>query len=410
MTLKSWIDWNNISDAMIRKFQTNAHYNNSVYMESIVEKVKNKSKYAGLEYEAKTYRFVTDNIIVKNLSNNFIPLISFGKCNLKDIVNELDKSVLTSDDKDALHKKFADPVKDFPSLKLNIMVTGSITNRDNLPAIGDYLDSHDIPLYETNSIIFQLLHALYVMEQLKLMQNDLHFGNILLEILPEAKIITITISPKVSVQFRTRYIPKIFDWDRAYCESLGPNPILTSERYARLNSFNTFKKSADYYQLICELINSEYVDNIKTILNDILPNNNFNSWNTTKTKSSSNVDFILSSGDTAKVLQYIKSSPKVNTINNNTYLNLSKKQFESVIPLPVIKEKFNSEQYDRYNVTDQVYVSFSPSGTLTIYAGWHCMPYYNVPDSLLVPLKTLFDTNQKLFHNLTKNLMNFSME
>jgi hypothetical protein len=400
ITLKSWISWNMLS---LKDLDKIPKADTDKYRESFSNKITDRRKYAGLAYEARLYEYVTKNIILKGLSNNFIPLIAFGTCALKKIVGDIKASTLSSSDKEQLDKKFGIPGRLFPNLLLNVMVTGSV-KRTSLPSLGDLLDTSNIPLYEINSIIFQLLHALYVMEKLEIMQNDLHFGNVLVETLDQPKKITIKVEGKI-VTFLTKYIPKIFDWDRGYCPALGPNPIMTnSSRYIQLNSYNKYKKSADYYQTICELMGSdENMHNIETVLKPILPSRNFKAWRSSVTKHvNTDVVFRLNDDQTQKIILYLKGNPNVQTFENYSYIDMPKNEFEKIIPVSETSRKLDRDQFERYKYTDMVYIGYSKN-ELTIFGGWYCMPYYTVSEKILYPLKTLF-TDNDLFSSLTKYL------
>ena len=111
------------------------------------------------------------------------------------------------------------------------------------------------PLVRDNSAVFtQLLVALYVMEKSKLMHNDLHGFNILIE--PQSKPIAVTydiqgIPPfTVVVQFRV----KIFDFDHASCELLGPNPLWHTD------GFEPNKDLACLYKWLLETDNPQIVE------------------------------------------------------------------------------------------------------------------------------------------------------
>ena len=74
----------------------------------------------------------------------------------------------------------------------------------------------------------------------------------------------------------TKYIPKIFDWDHAYVEVLGNNPFLEDDEFINsFHSINKFRKSVDYYQLICGLFKFAQ---FKPILMQIVPDKSFPSW------------------------------------------------------------------------------------------------------------------------------------
>jgi hypothetical protein len=179
-----------------------------------------------LEYEASVYQYITDKIILKNISPNFIPLFTNNICNIKTVLDSLvkfgnfkRKKTLVSKLK-VLHELF-------PSLEMHFIMTGSSKSMTSARELFLNIKHGKIifPEYEYSSIMFQFFYALYVMHVHKIVHNDNHMGNVLIQTLPEEITLDFTIGP-LNVKFSTKYIVKFFDWDRAYCEALGKNEIM----------------------------------------------------------------------------------------------------------------------------------------------------------------------------------------
>ena len=259
LAMKIWLNWEElVKDGSIEK--DDLPY--SVDLEMI----------SGLNYEKRMYDFITQNLIRTNLSNNFVPFVNFTECNLKNILNGIELTdQLSAENKEKLLEKFG-KFRDLKNIKLNIMVTGTIGNKVNFPNLSNILSRETLPLYEYASILYQMLYTFKLMEDFKIQQGDLHLQNILVEVLPDEEIVTVN-----DQTFLTRYIPKIFDFDRGYCQTLGPNPSLESgSEY--LNSVNRFRPSQDYYQFICGLISSSKSNNqanLDAIIPNILPDPTF---------------------------------------------------------------------------------------------------------------------------------------
>ena len=180
-------------------------------------------KHQSLIYEALVYKFVIDNIVSRGLSPNFIPFIGWGQCD-KKVVEKFVKH---------LPEKKKNTLRVTP--KLNILATQDMSVYGELTDLHDTFESENLRRIDAVQILFQILYALSVMGNLKLMHYDLHTGNILVVRLnvPRKLLFRIPQSGDTSptgyheyrsFYFEAKYMPFIYDWDRSYTPLLGENP------------------------------------------------------------------------------------------------------------------------------------------------------------------------------------------
>jgi len=153
--------------------------------------------------------------------------------------------------------------------------------------------SKGIPLYQwlaTHSnedvfdVVFQILYTLTCFYNFGLKHNDLHFFNILIEELEEPKTLYFKFHPnnKYVIKLHTKFIPKIFDFDRSSIIGFGVSRNLTLDRdycipYGECNNNDNLKYdiyeflillenrlrqthfSIDFYNFIAKCIDFNYV-------------------------------------------------------------------------------------------------------------------------------------------------------
>ena len=385
VALKMWLGWDEITTTQISKYKLRYRHLIPKTVQDIIKiNLDNPFKYSSLTYEKKVYEYITKNIILKGFSNNFVPLLFFGTCLLKDIANTLKNTKHFIKDGKALLNKLTDYVS-FPNLKLHIMVTGSI-DLSHFKNLNDLLESTKLPDSEISSILLQLLYALYVMEKFKIIHNDLHLKNILVEILDTPISINI-----LHTTFMTKYIPKIFDWDHAYVEVLGNNPFLEDDEFINsFHSINKFRKSVDYYQLICGLFKFAQ---FKPILMQIVPDKSFPSWSAVNRNTDYVKSLKLSREQVNIIHKYIIENPKeIFKVSKITFIQMPKITFDMIIPPIKYKTLLSTGERHRLDHSSQVYFGFENNNEVVFYPGWNCYPIYNPSDKILIPLETIFKT------------------
>lgn len=411
LAMKMFIGWDEVPEKDRIEFITKNKTSANPLIKNTVEMFERVRYTYGLEYEAKVYRYITENILFKGESINFIPFVGKASCSLAEISRKVHMSDLDTGEKAKLLPFLNNPLKYFPDLKLKMFVTGSVENKKNLIKLHDLMENSSLSLAEINSIIVQLLHALLVMQRHKIMHNDVHFGNIFVEKVYPLRDVSLKLDDKTTISFKTKYIPKIYDWDRSFCEALGENPVLKSEKYLNMNIHESFRKSQDYYHMVCGFLSRETIKNdtsIYTIFSEILPKHGFTYWYTEEDEK--DYKFFIPPKRVQQLQDYVsENNLKTYFSKGKTYYNIPKDIFEKFVILPArIQIDFTPAMKARFDVADTIYFSLKDNEG-TLYAGFHCMPIYDIPDTLLYPLETLF-SDAKLFDALTKNLKNFEVK
>ena len=402
MAMKVWLNWDEIPDSDIPlmlsfEFSSSSPIRNLSSFERNPELFKKKRRieikkdnYASLTYEKNMYQYITSTIIEKGISNNFIPFLNFSQCNFTDILEAINQSELSN--KNYLLEKF-ESYASIPGLKFNILVTGSMIDKDKLPNLRTLVQDEEqrLPMWEISSILYQILYTLNIMEQYQIQQGDFHLGNILVEILEKEQIIKVG-----SEKFLTRYIPKIFDFDHGYCQALGPNPLLKNE-FLSFHSINEFRKSQDYYQFVCAIQHEHQDARWWKLLKQILPNSNYPFYQTLSDDNDMPSDFqiYLTDEQVGNINTYIQENPfdVKGEYNSQIYLNLNVNLLNSFISLKILPQ----EQQERIQRVKFIYVAFSPLETsLTILGGYECHPVFDITDEVLFPLSDLFKPYGKM--------------
>ena len=408
---KMYIGWDDVPEKERKEFVKKYSKSANPSVREIVEKFERVRYTYGLDYEAKVYQYITENILFKGESINFIPFVAKASCNLDEINRKVRMSNLVVEEKEKLLPFLSDPLRYFPDLKLKMFVTGSVEDSKNLIELHDLMKDRTLSMFELNSIVIQLLHALLVMQKHRLMHNDIHFGNILVERVYPHREISLKLDDKTTISFKTRYIPKIFDWDRSFCEALGENPVLKSEKYLSLNIHESFRKSQDYYHMVCGFLTRDSVKNDTNIHNffkNIIPNYEFKYWYTEEEEK--NFNFFIPPQRVQLLKEYV-SENNITTSDHQgkIFYNIPKDIFEKLVLSPArIHSDFTPEMLARYDVSEKIYFSVKDNEG-TIFASFHCMPIYDVPDTLLYPLEKLF-SDPKLFESLTQHLKDFELK
>lgn len=227
----------------------------------------------GIKYEARVYGDIINAILVKNQSPNFIGLLGYGECNYFQ-TNKDDKKF--NQLKGDLYKKASKwGLEDYQDEKGGSM-SNQLSKEKKLGILITNKPKGELftltELYERNIshkskiiILFQIIYSLAVMQQYRLVHNDLHPGNILVSVLDQEVEYVYVYKGKV-FKIKTRYIPYLFDWDLAYSDFLGDNPKIESDYFCKdMNICNRFSKKMDIYILLCYLKNFSNTTNIDDI-------------------------------------------------------------------------------------------------------------------------------------------------
>ena len=375
--LKIWINWLDLVEEDIKN-KTHVISNGITELEdfNLLSRITSDPGYIftadvsdpkttkGLAYEAKVYQFVTDNIILKNISPNFIPLLLNKKCPVKTIVASLGTD--PSYGKMELTQKLKTLLMPFPNLSLSFVMTGS---SDMMVSLKEFARDFFKTTEEYLSVIFQYMHALYIMGKYKIQHNDNHFDNTLVQVLASPVILHFKILHN-QVKFRTKYIVKFFDWDRAYVEGLGNNPFLDNMHFVR--QINSFIPNRDFYQFLCYAFTYVPSTKLTTILKKkireypYIKENNFGT------------DIRVLSGVNDRLLEWISLHPENVMVDTDgeQYVTISKTDFIRLVNR--IAVAYVSSTLDKYWTKIKT-LYFKIDGTsIILLKGYGCMPLYDL--------------------------------
>uniref|UniRef100_A0A6C0KTP9 Protein kinase domain-containing protein n=1 Tax=viral metagenome TaxID=1070528 RepID=A0A6C0KTP9_9ZZZZ len=361
----------------------------------ITDSIKKFNKYEGLDYEKCVYKFITDKIILTNISPNFIPLVSSASCSLSNILPSL-----PFDPKDKRLIKLKRVEEFFPLIPVKFFVTGTTPN-NSLFSFDDAMFQIDTTSpYDFKPILFQIIYSLSVMDHFGIVHNDLHFKNIFVQDLGEPYILKFNLE-NFSLQIKTKYIIKIFDWDRAYVESLGPNKLLTN--YAYSHQINKKRSKQDFYQILCILKKFPQIWKIVKLTLQNVPDNFDYEFKDDKTieqqrlniqNNSQLREYMANNMDKWTLdaqgiywvemdVVYLSKMTKGDIILNKFSQIYAPKRYEDMEDIYLGFQFYNKEEdtdIDNDYLTGQyVTVRFSP--------GWRCQSLFNVKDSVLPPAK-----------------------
>lgn len=391
VSMKIWFGWNKLSEKDLKDFELIKPDIPLQMVKEIEMKFdpENLARLKALEYETAVYRYLTDTFITTNFSPNFIPILAFGSCPVSKIKENIFR--VAKPNEVEILKSFFELADLFPNLDLNILVTG--TTKQGIVHLENFIQAHPVlPKYEIKSIIFQLVYTLYLLEQVRVVHNDLHFDNILIQTLTQPVTLTYVISPGLNVSFMTQYVIRFFDWDRSYVSALGENPILNLDWNIELNTLNEWVPNRDFYQIVCLLKHSPKA--YRRAIDDILPNPGYNKWQYDGEQN------VIGLNPKQEALLKDKKFKRLSNGLKIIFLNKA----ELVDLLETMDEVDTYIGLDRFENSDEFIVKFDEDGKLLFFpGGWGCQPLYKPSKSLLYALPELF-LKPELLAKLTQGL------
>jgi hypothetical protein len=388
--IKIWFSWVDIP-AYLKKERVDAFYRKDFKYATkllgltdlnFLNTIKKSVKTTSLDYEAKVYKYITDNIILKNISPNFIPLLTSHKCRLDSIIKSI-QSFGEFNRKGHLLEKLKALHEMFPALPINFIMTGSARDMTSLKLfINDIVNGVlEIQQSEYSSITFQLFYTLYVMHEFRIVHNDNHTNNILIQTLPEEITLDFSIG-EFNIKFSTKYIVKIFDWDRSYCEAIGSNKI--NSDHFMIRNVDRFVPGRDFSAFVC-FIYARGVVGFNNILDRTIegPKPSY--------RSNELEELEIENGITPGLNEWIRTNPEhILKFDNGAedYFTINKHVLETLVSAEIIgyiREKFGTDQngesiYDGPNVTN-IYLGYiERENVLLIPKGFTCHPMYDSDD------------------------------
>jgi hypothetical protein len=198
-----------------------------------------KAMIGGLDYERRVYKYIIRDLVDHDICPNFVRYLSAGRdCSFDDLLKifEGDKNNLYKTIWDGTFAKYRQEDNEGPSEDVKKKLAASkymtlITEYKEKPVSLYKLIRERPDDYNANkwAILFQVCVATYVMYLSGTAHNDLHLGNIMCEELEEKRKVTYVVDDEVYT-FETKFIPRIFDFDRSYNKQLMKNKFLEFSR------------------------------------------------------------------------------------------------------------------------------------------------------------------------------------
>ena len=195
---------------------------------------------SGLNYEIDVYRYIRDNILMKNICPNFVAYLANGVCDQQTLSEKL---------------KFDDIIKPSyvknitPETPVGIVMLEYVKGKDT----PSFLRENTPPEDAIVTIIFQIMYLCLVMEKFRIQHNDLHLSNIKIQHLRSKQILYYNINGTI-YRLSTNYIVYVYDWDRAYVEALGDNISISGTKHQSILEVNKFIFKKD----CCFVLNRMY--------------------------------------------------------------------------------------------------------------------------------------------------------
>uniref|UniRef100_A0A6C0KR51 Uncharacterized protein n=1 Tax=viral metagenome TaxID=1070528 RepID=A0A6C0KR51_9ZZZZ len=380
-----------------------------------------------LDYEARMYQYITENIVMKNISPNFIPMLSASECGLDDIIASLQANHDRVKNIEALIMKLQLLQSAFPTLKLKFMLNGSSST---IFSLEDALTSHHDDnknlqppkISDENElccVITQCLYGLYVMNKFQIRQGDLHFGNILVEELTTPVMLNININGNF-LKMNTKYIVKFFDMDRGYNENLGINDVV--DDMPQTGTINRFKSNRDYTQFLCSLLTSE-ITWTKKHLQMLLYLGILKSKEETKMFDHITADesktYKLENMSFNNIEKYVKDNKALiysSQFDNKYFIEITVQNLVGLVTAKEFSDMIqfltagNKEYSDRLLKIDLEITKLRKEQSIQLYKGWYCQ----LPQDFNFNINSLFETDAihrfnmfLLSHNIGNPILNY---
>lgn len=393
---KIWVNWNDIPLRVRRDKIHELYYSDNILIDEYT---------TSLNYEAGIYQYITDNIILRDVSPNFVPILLNQTCSLESIKDNLlqfmttDASHMTNfENVDKLYKKLLRISNAFKGtnvpLSMRFIMTGSAQDVITMHDFCDFVasDPH-FKQDEYNSIIFQFFYVFYVLHVYKIVHNDNHFSNTLIQVLDKPVTFEIDVYGTI-VKFTTRYVVKLFDWDRAYNENLGENMFSRQEYQINSRQISRFTPNRDFATFLCH-IKSYKIKQFNDILSYLIPK-----FATVATKlDESQGEIFLPNALTPMLASWLKlNTDKISkSVYSGDFVTLSKTDLETFVDPPIlnmIKQGVDTKlrMANAYEETDTFFFRID-GDDLVIPRGWTCNPLF---DNKNINIERFFTDKQEL--------------
>lgn len=226
----------------------------------------------GLEYELQFSEFVQNNIINSRKSPHFVRTFSIGKsCKFEDLNKTLKRGGISYSDATLARNMYyslnlfstrpsiSNPTltswpKDWSEFNFAFLLSQQVDSRWSKTFEKWILSVNNEPdfLASLFLVLFQICQACYALYSERACHNDLHAGNVWVSTRPDVKKnVKYVIGSKNYVFSNVTILSRLFDFDRAYAESLGPNPILESGICPKHGQCNKIIEPKDFIKFLC---------------------------------------------------------------------------------------------------------------------------------------------------------------
>ena len=251
-------------------------------------KITNSQKKAvgGLNYEILIYKYIIQNLVNRKICPNFVNYLgSSSTCSYKNLLSILENA-MTEIGLDNNEKKYSfDSIiykcllqrcetrnkidrrliafpttkfatHDFYEYRFGMILTETI--KSSTITFHKYLENYNVSnksndYSELYSILFQIAATCYALSLSKTNHNDLHSGNIFIE-LSEIPQIYIYVINSNRYEIETKYKVLVYDFDRGYNENFGDNPLLEGYHCEKAYQCNSFVENQDIIKSLCSVI------------------------------------------------------------------------------------------------------------------------------------------------------------
>jgi len=290
-------------------------YNNYVSIKMSNPSVTREDQ--SLEYEINVYKYVHEKLL-ETRSTPHLPALVYNGINVSG-------KELLSANTSTIMKSMNSPTRPFTG-NVNFLIAEWIAGK----FVGDVLKDNklDVNSEDINTITFQLAWTCWVMSLVGAQHNDLHTGNIFMFSLKQPTYMAYFVDENNYFLVKCRYMIKIYDFDRGYVSSLGPNASLRS--FSQVGMYNRVEPRFDFYTALCVMgyginqrpdLSPQFDKTVRYIFNTSSPLNEiFHNWphacrpcklktqrECVDTPSSTDLDFIPNLPDIMKRLAPLKN-------------------------------------------------------------------------------------------------------
>jgi hypothetical protein len=199
-----------------------------------------------LDVERQIYSTVINNLLVNHNTPCLTRYLGHYTCGRNEVkFADSKQQGLYNDFITDIERNSRNPVTD-----VNILIT-QFGGTESLAS--SKFSSYDV--HTQVKIIFMIMQTLNCFNRIGFRHNDLHSGNILLDILPSPVTVKYEYKPAKYIEFQTNIIPRIFDFDRASISYPGieRNVFLDMDMCASVGSCNSFSDRADFFSFMYDI-------------------------------------------------------------------------------------------------------------------------------------------------------------